>query len=162
MSAPRQSRENAAPDERAAFTRRLGLLSLDRLAARVSWRREASGIIRLEGELEAVLSQSCVVTLEPVAAQVTERFVRYFVRGAPVAEAEVVIDPEADDPPEPLADGLVDLGEIVVQQLALALDPDPRAAGSALPAELGEAPAAPPATAAESPVRILAALKTER
>ena len=152
----------AAPDERAALSRRLGLLSLDRLAARVSWRREASGIIRLEGELEAVLSQGCVVTLEPVAAELKDRFVRYFERGAPAAEGEVVIDPEADDPPEPLGDGMVDLGEIVVQQLAIALDPYPRAPGVGLPDGIEGTAAAPRPPEGESPFGVLAALKTVR
>jgi uncharacterized metal-binding protein YceD (DUF177 family) len=129
-------------------------VALHLLSARLSWRREASGIIYLEGELEAEVTQSCVVTLEPVAARVTDRFVRHFVQGSVPAEDEVVIDPEADDPPEPLGDGLVDAGEIVTQQLALALDPYPRAPGSELPAE------AAAATPAESPFRVLAALKT--
>jgi uncharacterized metal-binding protein YceD (DUF177 family) len=146
----------ATEDERAALARRLGLLALDRLSARLTWRREAGGVIRLEGELDAEVTQSCVVTLEPVAARVTDRFVRHFVRGEPRAETEVVVDPEAEDPPEALEDGLVDLGEIVTQQLALALDPYPRAPGSALPAEAARA--AP----AESPFRVLAALKTGR
>ena len=144
----------ATEAERAALARRLGLVALDRLAARLSWRREAGGIICLEGELEAEVAQSCVVTLEPVAARVADRFMRHFVQGDLPAEDEVVIDPEADDPPEPLGDGLVDVGEVVTQQLALALDPYPRAPGSALPAE------AAPATPAESPFRVLAALKT--
>jgi len=144
----------ATEAERAALAGRLGLVALDLLSARLSWRREAGGLICLEGELEAQVTQSCVVTLEPVAARVTDRFVRHFVQGAAPAEDEVVIDPEADDPAEPLGDGLVDAGEIVTQQLALALDPYPRAPGSALPAEAAQA--AP----AESPFRVLAALKT--
>jgi uncharacterized metal-binding protein YceD (DUF177 family) len=143
----------ATEAERAALARRLGLVALDLLSAQLSWRREASGIISLEGELEAQVTQSCVVTLEPVAARVTDRFVRHFVQGGLPTDDEVVIDPEADDPPEPLGDGQVDAGEIVTQQLALALDPYPRAPGSALPAEAGAAPA-------ESPFRVLAALKT--
>jgi len=146
----------ATEAERAALARRLGLAGVDLLSARLNWRREASGIISLEGELEAQVTQSCVVTLEPVAARVTDRFVRHFVQGSLPTEDEVVIDPEADDPPEPLGDGLVDAGEIVTQQLALALDAYPRAPGSALPAEV--AVAAP----AESPFRVLAALKTGR
>jgi len=144
----------ATEAERAALARRLGLVALDLLSAQLSWRREASGIISLEGELEAQVTQSCVVTLEPVAARVTDRFVRHFVQGSLPNEDEVVIDPEADDPPEPLGDGQVDAGEIVTQQLALALDPYPRAPDSTLPAEVaGAAPA-------ESPFRVLAALKT--
>ena len=100
------------------------------------------------------MAQSCVVTLEPVAARVADRFMRHFVQGDLPAEDEVVIDPEADDPAEPLGDGLVDAGEIVTQQLALALDPYPRAPDSELPAE------ATRATPAESPFQVLSALKT--
>jgi len=144
----------ATEDERAALVQRLGLVALDRLSARLSWRREGNGLICLEGELDAQVTQSCVVTLEPVAARVSDRFVRYFAHGTVPAEDEVVIDPEADDPPEPLGDGPVDVGEIVAQQLALALDPYPRAPGSALPADAGRA------TPGESPFRVLAALKT--
>ena len=158
-----QAREIVAtPEERARLARRLGLVSLDRLSARLAWRRQSTGVIRLEGELEAAVTQSCVVTLEPVAAEVTEGFVRHFVRAAPAAEPEVVVDPEADDPPEPLGDGLVDLGEIVVQQLALARDPYPRAAGSTLPAALAGEPAVAEPADAEGPFRVLAGLKTEQ
>ena len=94
-----------------------------------------------------------VAVEEEGRTRVTDRFVRHFVQGSLPNEDEVVIDPEADDPPEPLGDGQVDAGEIVTQQLALALDPYPRAPGSALTAEAGAAPA-------ESPFRVLAALKT--
>src|SRR5438067_9430646 len=76
----------ATEAERAALARRLGLVAVDLLSARLSWRRQASGLIRLEGELEAQVTQSCVVTLEPVAARVTDRFVRHFVQGGGPAE----------------------------------------------------------------------------
>ena len=148
----------ATEAERAALARRLGLVALDRLSARLSWRREASGIICLEGELEAEVAQSCVAPGNALVAsnwaRVADRFMRHFVQGDLPAEDEVVIDPEADDPAEPLGDGLVDAGEIVTQQLALALDPYPRAPDSELPAE------ATRATPAESPFQVLAALKT--
>jgi uncharacterized metal-binding protein YceD (DUF177 family) len=152
----------ATADERAALAGRLGLLSLDKLAARLSWRRQPGGIIRLEGELEAAVSQSCVVTLEPVAAALKERFVRYFARDLAAAQDEVVIDPAADDPPEPLGDGMVDLGEIVVEQLAIALDPYPRSAGAGLPDGLGGSAAAARPAEAEHPFDVLATLRTER
>jgi uncharacterized metal-binding protein YceD (DUF177 family) len=161
-SAPHVREIAATVDERAALARRLGLLSLDKLAARLSWQRQPGGLICLEGELDAVLSQSCVVTLEPVAAELKERFVRYFERGGPAAEGEVLIDPEADDPPEPLGDGMVDLGEIVVQQLAIALDPYPRASGVGLPDGIEGTAAAPRPPDGESPFGVLAALKTGR
>ena len=43
---------------------------------------------------------------------------------------EVLIDLDAEDPPEPVVDGGVDIGEVVTEHLALALDPYPRREGA--------------------------------
>ena len=48
---------------------------------------------------------------------------------------EVGCQPEAEGPPEPVGPQGIDLGEAVAQQLAIALDPYPRAPGAALPEE---------------------------
>jgi uncharacterized metal-binding protein YceD (DUF177 family) len=149
--------------ELAALTRRLGLLSLDRLQARLSWWRRENGVVCLEGEFEAALSQRCVATLEPVATTVADRFVRRFMRGAPAAVAgEVVVDAEAEDPPEPLGDGLIDVGEIVAEELAMAIDPYPRAPDGELPGQAGGEATAGQAAAAANPFRVLAGLKAKR
>jgi hypothetical protein len=90
------------------------------------------------------------MTLEPVASGIEEDFtLLYSLKPGPgpVSEGmvareearEVVVDPEAEEPPEPLGPGGLDLGEAVAQQLAVALDPYPRAPGAAL----GPAPGAP-------------------
>ncbi|MFO1056999.1 MAG: DUF177 domain-containing protein [Dongiaceae bacterium] len=142
----------ANQDERAALARRFGLLSLGRLVATLTWRRQAGDLVRLDGVLEASLAQPCVVTLDPVPAELTESFTLRFMRGVAAEDREVVIDPEADDPPEPLGDGPVDVGEIVAQQLALALDPYPRAAGVDLGTVL-------PESEPESPFGVLRKLR---
>ena len=49
---------------------------------------------------------------------------------ATAASAEVVIGLDQEDPAEELTDGQIDLGEVVAQQLAVALDPYPRAPGT--------------------------------
>jgi len=53
---------------------------------------------------------------------------------APASEdvLEVVVDPEAEEPPEPVGPAGLDLGEAVAQQLAVALDPYLRAPGAML------------------------------
>jgi uncharacterized metal-binding protein YceD (DUF177 family) len=85
----------------------------------------------LEGRLEAVVTQACVVSLAPVPATLAVDFRRLFVAAAALPAArEVVVDPLADEP-EPLPGRAIDLGEIVAEELALALDPYPRAAGCA-------------------------------
>ncbi|HEX7969363.1 MAG TPA: DUF177 domain-containing protein, partial [Stellaceae bacterium] len=55
----------AVPAECAALARRLGLLAIDRLEARVRLSRLAGGFLRLSAELSADVTQACVVTLEP-------------------------------------------------------------------------------------------------
>jgi uncharacterized metal-binding protein YceD (DUF177 family) len=122
----------AGADERAALARRFGLLSLASLTARCRLRPVAGGMIELTGTLTADLEQECVVTLEPVPAHIEESFdTRYALDLARfrAAEAEELIDMEAEDPPEAIDAGTIDLGEAVAQQLAVALDPFPRAPG---------------------------------
>ena len=66
------------------------------------------------------------MTLEPVPAQVEAEFDRLFSRDLPEeASGEVEIDPEAESP-EPLVGHVLDLGEVLAEELSLALDPYPR------------------------------------
>ena len=119
----------ADPAERDALARRFGLESLDALRAKVTVVPVRHGeIISVEGKLAAEAVQKCVVTLGPVPARIEETFA---VKLSPPsdAEPEIEIDPEGDEP-EPLEGESVDIGEIVAQHLALALDPYPRADGA--------------------------------
>lgn len=95
----------------------------------------------LKGQFEAEVEQTCVVSLEPVRQHVGESFVRRF---APAAELDGSagsededdaewLDPEAEDPPDSLEDGTIDVGAVVAEALALALDPYPRKPGADFP-----------------------------
>ncbi len=132
---------SARAGERDALARRFGLLGLDRLEARVSLRREdAAGggwSLHVEGELEAAVRQTCVATLEPFASDIHDTFaVVYTVGARPTGTTETVVDPDEMDPPDPLEGDSLDLGELVAQHLALALDPYPRAPGAPPPDEV--------------------------
>lgn len=146
---------NAA--ERARLVERFGLLALDRLTASVSLKRGRNGLIEVRGRLEAEVVQACVVTLEPVRARLSESFSVAF-GGGRAAAGVVVIGLEDADPPEELIDGRIDLGEVVAQQLAVALDPYPHApdaeekARSSVPEESGAEKTASP-FAALAPLR---------
>lgn len=127
----------ATPAERAALAERLGLRALDSLTASLRLRRLPGGLIRLSGRFEADVVQTCVVTLEPVASRCSEALSMLFggaERAAPAAEIEV--ESLGEDEPEPIVGGCIDLGEAVVQQLAVSLDPYPRAPGARVPAAL--------------------------
>jgi uncharacterized metal-binding protein YceD (DUF177 family) len=126
----------AEPGERRALARRFGLLGLHLLKAEGRLERLAgSHEIRFAGTLEAALEQECVVSLEPVPAQLHAAFVRRYLpdpRGAR-PDGPVVLVAEADDEDEvELVGGrTIDLGEALAEELALALDPYPRAPAAA-------------------------------
>ncbi len=98
----------------------------------------------LEGQLSGEVEQLCVVTLEPVSESVEDRFLlRYTLDPSRVrpdsaqnAAQEVMIDPEAEDPPEPAGPEGIDVGEAVAQQLSVAINPYPRAQGLASEGEV--------------------------
>ncbi len=145
---------SAEPGERAALARRFGLLSLDRLSATLRLERAgARNLVRVDGRLAAEVTQACVVTLEPVGAHLEKGFILLYDLDAAAAQGEVVVEPEAEEPPEPVGPHGIDLGEAVAQQLAIALDPYPRAPGAALPEE---------PRAADGPFAVLESLKRGR
>jgi uncharacterized metal-binding protein YceD (DUF177 family) len=152
-----QHREiTADAEECAALAKRFDLVSLDRLAATLVLQRHAGDTISLTGQLVADVVQSCVVTLAPVVAHVESELEADY--GAVVSHAEAIdIDPLNDEALEPLVDGQIDMGEAVAQQLAVALDPYPRARGARLP----EAEFAGPGekTGKKQPFAVLATLK---
>ena len=140
---PREVALEADAAERAALTARFGILGIHALSARLRLQPEHSGTVRARGTLSAEVEQACVVTLEPVRQRV-EATIDLRLLG----EGEVPADDDPDSPDEiESAGGIVDLGEAVAEQLALALDPYPRAAGAELPEfDPPEVPeAAPPA-----------------
>ena len=104
-------------------------------SVRCSWvlRPEHGGVVEADGSLRARLHQECVVSLDAFATDVVEEFAVRFV--PPGLENE-----QADDPDEPdeltIENGVLDLGEATVEQLALALDPYPRKPGAELPAKM--------------------------
>lgn len=124
----------ANAEERAALARRFGLLALDRLEARLRLDHGGESLIRVTGRFEAEVIQACVVSLEPVHNLLEEAFSALYTLAPAPVEHDIVIDPETEEPPEPAGPRGIDLGEAVAQQLALALDPYPRAPGAKLAA----------------------------
>ena len=123
----------AKPDERENLARRLGVVSVDSLSADLRLIRQMGAMVRLEGQLAAEVTQSCVVTLAPVHSRIAAPLDRRYgpAEALDAADAEDVdLD---DDVPEVLVDGVIDLGEAVSEQLALEIDPFPRAEGAEFP-----------------------------
>ncbi len=121
--------------ERAALAERFGLAGIARLDAKVRLRPTPLGDLDVRLALTAAVTQTSVVTLEPVDEAVEETFLLRFSRDA---------DPEDDDDVGGADDPLVeawpgaelDVGELVAQHLSLALDPYPRGPGETLPEDV--------------------------
>lgn len=124
----------ASEAERLALAARLQIPAVASLRGRFQLSAPRGGLVEADGELRAEVTQLCVVTLEAFEAVVHERFRLRFV---PEGTEDDGSDPEAPDE-LPYADGVIDLGETAVEQLALGLDPYPRRPGLpplALPGE---------------------------
>lgn len=122
----RTDRIDADAAERAGLARRLAVDAILSLHAETRTARlPGGGAIAVEGRLTAEIVQRCVVTLEPFSSKVTAEFRRTFTTAASPVDREIVIDAERDEP-EPLEGDVIDLGEIVAEELALAIDPYPR------------------------------------
>ena len=123
----------AESDERAAVAAFLGLPAVRDFQARLSLRPWRGIGLAVTGTVAAAIEQECVVTLDPVAQQVTEQIdVRLLPDNAGDAagsSGEVDIDPLGEDPPDRFRGRTVDLGAIAVEHMALGIDPYPRAPG---------------------------------
>ena len=75
--------------------------------------------------------QPCVVTLEPVTTRIDQPVRRIWLPDAGRPAAEVVVEADADDEPEPLGER-IDLGLVATEALALAMPAYPRKPGAAL------------------------------
>jgi len=113
--------------ERAALARRFGLAAIDRLDATFALNRDASGIVA-RGTVTATVTQSCVVTGDPVPASVDEAVALRFVPQDAIDDGddeEIELSADALDTVA-YSGGAVDLGEAAAETMALALDPFPR------------------------------------
>ena len=108
----------------------LNVPKIDMLSAEfdVTWEKDGEGVV-ISGPLRARLIQTCVVTLEPLEI-VIDAPTRVRYRHVPDDEdADMEFSLDAPDSPEIIVEDIIDLGEMVSQQLALEIDPFPRAPG---------------------------------
>lgn len=107
--------------------------------------------------MEADVVQLCVVSLEPVAQHLAEDFSLTFSLDPVPTEDDLELTLADEDLPEEVLDGVIDLGEAAVQQLAVSLDPYPRRPGAQVPAALTPAEAEP-----DGPFAALGKLKGDK
>jgi len=134
----------ASDGYKSELPERLGVLAVSSLSGALAIRPWRKGGFRVSGTIIAEISQSCIVTLEPVTERLEEPFDRTFLAAKEMdrfrLDAEVEIDLDAADPPEILEGTTLSLGDLIAEHLALGLNPYPRKpnADAVLPSEAGE------------------------
>lgn len=143
---------SATAAERDAIAAEDGLERLAKLEGSLRvlpWRKDG---VAVSGEMRARITQICVVTLDPFDSEIVEPIdVKFAPTDVAVGATAVAHQqgprrrtpraPQADDtphpkgevegedPPDPIIGGRIDLGAVVAEFLALALDPYPRKPG---------------------------------
>jgi uncharacterized metal-binding protein YceD (DUF177 family) len=98
------------------------------------WRKDG---VKITGTVKAELVQSCIVTLEPLNASVTNGVDAVFVpensklsRPQISGEGEIIVDFDGPDTPETFSGGAIDVGALAEEMFGLAIDPYPRKEGA--------------------------------
>jgi hypothetical protein len=118
----------ATEAERAAMVKALGILSCEDLIAHYEIEPLGRGRFLLRGEIEADVTQACIVTLDPVPAHLSDRFTVEFrpddevPHDADAGEREIL----SGDDIEPIEGGRIDAGRIIFEHISAVLDPYPR------------------------------------
>jgi hypothetical protein len=115
----------------------------------------SGGQVHVAGRVRARIGQTCVVTLDPVESEIDEAVDLIFAPGGQslplIADDDGAGEAtEVADTPEPIVDGVIDLGRLATDVLFLAIDPYPRKEGAVFE---------PPMVAADPADHPFAALK---
>lgn len=141
--------------ERAAVADRLGLPAIASIDGVITVRPSLGREIVVEGTIRAEVRQTCVVTGNPLDQALEFSIRRVFADAADIDTRHILdedeIDPDEDER-EPVLDGIIDVGEVVTEELALELPPYPRTPGADF-VEVEAAPRDPNAAANEAPAR---------
>src|SRR5882757_8728088 len=90
------------------------------------------GRVHVIGRVKARIGQSCVVTLDPIENDLDEAIDLIFAPPEQIPQLADLVDEAAEsdveipDPPEPIVNGVIDLGRVATDALFLGIDPYPR------------------------------------
>lgn len=137
-AAGRPFRCAATGAERSALAQRFALSAVRHLSVAGILMPVAGGRrVRLTARLRADVTQTCVVTLDPVDSVIEVPVERLYAGdvldewgGAADADIEIVLSHDREPAPEPLPAHGIDIGEVAAEEMGLALDPFPRRAGA--------------------------------
>lgn len=123
----------AGEASRAAMAEIAGLREVMSANASFDLKLKSNGRVHVTGDVHARVGQTCVVTLDPIENEINEVVDLTFAPPEQIRSLAALVDEaaqseEADvpDPPEPIVDGVIDLGRLATDVLFLAIDPYPR------------------------------------
>lgn len=93
---------------------------------------QSGGRYHVAGRVRARIGQTCVVTLDPIENDIDEPVDLTFAPPEQIPQLSDLVDEAAEsdteipDPPEPIENGVIDLGRLATDALFLAIDPYPR------------------------------------
>jgi len=96
----------------------------------------SGGRFHVAGHVRARIGQTCVVTLEEIESDIDEPIDLVFAPPEQIPQMAALVDEaeesdeETPDPPEPIENGMIDLGRVATDALYLAVDPYPRKPGA--------------------------------
>ncbi len=129
-----------------------GLISVERYRAELlvtPWKRNG---VKVGGFVKADITQACVVTLDPIAAQIRATVDGLFLpeesklgRQGFNSPGEIILDADGPDSPEIFTGDTIDVGALAEEFFGLGIDPYPRKADAAIkhPGEADGAPDGP-------------------
>jgi len=151
----------ASEASRVAMAEIAGLREIMSASASFDLKLKSNGRVQVTGEVHGRIGQTCVVTLDPIENEINEVIDLTFAPPEQIRSLAALVDEaaqseeeEVPDPPEPIVNGVIDLGRLAMDILFLAIDPYPRKPDAvfAAPAEIVDP--------AEHPFAALKSLKT--
>ena len=109
-----------------------GLRAVKSVQASLDLTPMRGGRYHVTGQVRARIGQTCVVTLEDMETDINEPIDLIFAPPDQIPEMAALVDEaeesdeETPDPPEPIENGIIDLGRLATDALYLAVDPYPR------------------------------------
>jgi uncharacterized metal-binding protein YceD (DUF177 family) len=122
----------AGPATREAMARVADLLDVQSARASLDVTPKGGGRFHVAGRVQARVGQTCVVSLDPIENDIDETIDLIFAPPEQIPELAALVDEaiesdtEIPDPPEPIENGVIDLGRVATDALFLAIDPYPR------------------------------------
>lgn len=117
--------------QRQSMAKVAGLRAIAAANATLDLTPMGGGRFHVGGHVRARVGQTCVVTLEPIENEIDEPIDLVFAPPEQIPDLAELVDEandevETPDPPEPIVDGIIDLGRLATDALFLAIDPYPR------------------------------------